>query len=377
MNGGVALVVEVDPHAHRAAARDALSRRERPTTSTTRSRRVAALDARRRRRARSALRRQRRRRAAGARRARRHARRAHRPDVRARCAQRLRARRPVARRSGARCATATRTSTVARSIAAMAGTCGDARAAGSAARSRSTTATTSARRRCRPASSDAFDIPGFVPEYIRPLFCEGKGPFRWAALSGDPDDIRVTDDAALEMFADDDGAVPLDPPGARARRVPGTAGAHLLARLRRARAVRPAVQRAGARRRGQGADRHRPRSSRHRIGRVAQPRDRRHARRQRRDRRLADPQRAAQRVGRRHLGVGPPRRRRRHRLLAARRHGDRRRRHARGGRAARARADVRPRHRRRAPRRRRLPRGDRTRARRAASGFPMREARSR
>ena len=50
---------------------------------------------------------------------------------------------------------------------------------------------------------NAFDIPGFVPEYVRPLFCEGKGPFRWAALSGDPDDIRVTDDAALEMFADD------------------------------------------------------------------------------------------------------------------------------------------------------------------------------
>jgi urocanate hydratase len=42
-----------------------------------------------------------------------------------------------------------------------------------------------------------------VPEYIRPLFCEGKGPFRWAALSGDPDDIRVTDDAALEMFGHD------------------------------------------------------------------------------------------------------------------------------------------------------------------------------
>jgi urocanate hydratase len=49
--------------------------------------------------------------------------------------------------------------------------------------------------------ANAFDIPGFVPEYIRPLFCEGKGPFRWAALSGDPEDIRVTDEAALEMFA--------------------------------------------------------------------------------------------------------------------------------------------------------------------------------
>jgi len=51
--------------------------------------------------------------------------------------------------------------------------------------------------------ANAFDIPGFVPEYIRPLFCEGKGPFRWAALSGDPNDIRVTDDAALEMFGHD------------------------------------------------------------------------------------------------------------------------------------------------------------------------------
>jgi urocanate hydratase len=48
--------------------------------------------------------------------------------------------------------------------------------------------------------TNAFDIPGFVPEYVRPLFCEGRGPFRWAALSGDPEDIRVTDEAALEMF---------------------------------------------------------------------------------------------------------------------------------------------------------------------------------
>jgi urocanate hydratase len=46
----------------------------------------------------------------------------------------------------------------------------------------------------------AFDIPGFVPEYIRPLFCEGKGPFRWVALSGDPRDIARTDQLALELF---------------------------------------------------------------------------------------------------------------------------------------------------------------------------------
>jgi len=51
--------------------------------------------------------------------------------------------------------------------------------------------------------TDAFDIPGFVPEYIRPLFCQGKGPFRWAALSGDPADIAATDQLALEMFAGD------------------------------------------------------------------------------------------------------------------------------------------------------------------------------
>jgi urocanate hydratase len=50
--------------------------------------------------------------------------------------------------------------------------------------------------------TDAFEIPGFVPEYIRPLFCEGKGPFRWVALSGDTNDIRRTDDLALELFPD-------------------------------------------------------------------------------------------------------------------------------------------------------------------------------
>ncbi|HEX5970248.1 MAG TPA: urocanate hydratase, partial [Intrasporangium sp.] len=50
----------------------------------------------------------------------------------------------------------------------------------------------------------AFEFPGFVPAYIRPLFCEGKGPFRWAALSGDAKDIAVTDRAVLELFPDND-----------------------------------------------------------------------------------------------------------------------------------------------------------------------------
>jgi urocanate hydratase len=52
--------------------------------------------------------------------------------------------------------------------------------------------------------AEAFDIPGFVPEYIRPLFCLGKGPFRWAALSGRPEDIYVTDEAVLKEFPEDE-----------------------------------------------------------------------------------------------------------------------------------------------------------------------------
>ncbi|MGD0018795.1 MAG: urocanate hydratase [Candidatus Limnocylindrales bacterium] len=52
--------------------------------------------------------------------------------------------------------------------------------------------------------ADAFDIPGFVPAFIRPLFCEGKGPFRWAALSGDPADILTTDRAILELFPENE-----------------------------------------------------------------------------------------------------------------------------------------------------------------------------
>src|SRR5450756_2936147 len=54
---------------------------------------------------------------------------------------------------------------------------------------------------------NAFDYPGFVPAYIRPLFCEGKGPFRWVALSGDPADIAVTDRAIVEEFSDDPALV--------------------------------------------------------------------------------------------------------------------------------------------------------------------------
>ena len=76
--------------------------------------------------------------------------------------------------------------------------------------------------------SRAFAFPGFVPAYIRPLFAEGKGPFRWAALSGDPADIRATDQAVLSLFPDNDRLAP----GSRRRRSesssrgcpPGSAG---------------------------------------------------------------------------------------------------------------------------------------------------------
>jgi urocanate hydratase len=51
---------------------------------------------------------------------------------------------------------------------------------------------------------DAFNYPGFVPAYIRPMFCEGKGPFRWVALSGDPEDIYRTDEAIIDLFPDDE-----------------------------------------------------------------------------------------------------------------------------------------------------------------------------
>lgn len=55
--------------------------------------------------------------------------------------------------------------------------------------------------------ANAFDIPGFVPEYIRPLFCDGKGPFRWAALSGDPNDIYETDKAIMETFPENEALI--------------------------------------------------------------------------------------------------------------------------------------------------------------------------
>ena len=97
--------------------------------------------------------------------------------------------------------------------------------------------------------ANAFDIPGFVPEYVRPLFCEGKGPFRWVALSGDPKDLARTDELVLELFPHDEHLRRWIAMAQRARPLPGTAGAHLLARAGRARAVRRRAQRSRSKRR--------------------------------------------------------------------------------------------------------------------------------
>ena len=211
--------------------------------------------------------------------------------------------------------------------------------------------------------SDAFSYPGFVPAYIRPLFCEGKGPFRWAALSGDPEDIYRPTQAILELFGDQEHIarwIRLAREKVQFQGLPARIcwlgyGERHLAGLRFNEMV--AVGRA------QGPDRDRARPPRHGLGRLAAARDRVDARRLRRGRRLAAPERAAEHRLRRELGLDPPGRRRRHGQVDPRRPGDRRRRHAAGRRAAAARADRRPGDRRRAPRGRRLRAGDRGRAR--------------
>ena len=118
-------------------------------------------------------------------------RRPHRPDQRARSAERLRAQRNDAGRRRACCARAHPEEYMARSMAAM------ARARGSHAATAEGGRRDVRLRQQHPHAGQergvehAFDIPGFVPEYIRPLFCEGRGPFRWVALSGDPADITA------------------------------------------------------------------------------------------------------------------------------------------------------------------------------------------
>src|SRR5918994_2136376 len=175
----------------------------------------------------------------------------------------------------------------------------------------------------RAGLSDAFTYPGFVPAYIRPLFCRGIGPFRWVALSGDPADVAATDRELALLFPDDP----------------------LLQRWLELAPGRVAFQGLPARICW--------------LGCVALPGDRVDAGRLRRDRGLADPERTRQRGCGRDLGERPPRRWGRHRQLDPRRHGRARRRVRRGGGAPRARAHDRSRHGRRAACGRGLRRGAR------------------
>ena len=174
----------------------------------------------------------------------------------------------------------------------------------------------------------AFAFPGFVPAYIRPLFCEGKGPFRWAALSGDPKDIAATDRAVLDLFPENDhlqrwiraAQDKVAFQGLPARICWLGYGERDVAGLRFNEMVASGEISAPIVIGRDHLD----------SGSVASPvpGDRGDGRRLRRDRRLAAAQRAGQRLVRRDLGVHPPRRRGRDRPVAPRRPGQRRRRHA-------------------------------------------------
>ena len=156
---------------------------------------------------------------------------------------------------------------------------------------------------------NAFAYPGFVPAYIRPLFCEGKGPFRWVGALGRSGRHRRHGSSGAGGVPRRRGARPLDPDGRRAHRLPGPAGAHLLAGLRRAAPARPAIQRDGRERRDHRPDRDRPGPSRLGLGGLALSRDRVDARRLRRHRRLAAAERARQHRLGGELGLDPQRRR--------------------------------------------------------------------
>ena len=200
----------------------------------------------------------------------------------------------------------------------------------------------------------AFEFPGFVPAYIRPLFCEGLGPFRWVALSGDPEDIAVTDAAIKELFPENTHLHKWIDAAQERVEFEGLPATDLLAGLRRTRQSRAALQPARQRRQGQGPHRDRPRPPRLRLRGLPVPGNRGHGRRLGRDRGLAAAERPAQHRLRRDLGLDPPRRRRRHRPVHPRRPGRRRRRHRPRRAKTRTPPHQRPRHGRHPPRRRRL-----------------------
>ena len=183
---------------------------------------------------------------------------------------------------------------------------------------------------------DAFTYPGFVPAYIRPLFCRGIGPFRWAALSGDPRDIAVIDQALSRAVSGGSTPSAVARAGVGPGRLPGPARPDLLARLRGSREGWARDERARPGGRGERSRSDRPRSSRRGLGGVAVSGDGGDGRWLGRHCRLADPERARQHGGRRDLGVGSPRRRRRDRELDPCGDGRRGGRNRRGGRPTRA-----------------------------------------
>ena len=213
------------------------------------------------------------------------------------------------------------------------------------------------------AHERAYAYPGFVPAFVRPMFCEGKGPFRWAALSGDPEDIAKTDRAVAELFPDDERLHRWLEMAEERVAFQGLPARICWLGYGAAREGGSALQRDGRVRRALGADRDRTRPPRQRQRREPVPRDRGDEGRFGRDRGLADPERAREHRGRRALGQRAPRRRRRDRVLDPRRDGRRRRRQRERRRAARTRPDDRPGDRRHAARGRRLRGGARGRLR--------------
>ena len=238
-------------------------------------------------------------------------RRRHRPDERARSAERLRAGRADGRAGRGAARSRPRRVPAPRRRVGPHPRRRDPRAAGRRAPRRSTTATRCAASPQSHGDEDAFAYPGFVPAYIRPLFCEGKGPFRWVALSGDPADIHATDEAILDLFGDQEHIarwIALAQERVAFQGLPARIcwlgyGERHLAGLRFNEMVASGEL--------QGAGRHRPRPPRRGLGRLARARDRGDGRRHRRGRRLAAAQRAREHRVRRVVGVDPPRRRRR------------------------------------------------------------------
>ncbi len=255
----------------------------------------------------------------------------HRPDLRPRRAERLRAARRAATRTSRCCAAEDPESYIERSYATMA----DARA-------RASRAPAARRRRLRlrqqPARAGAEGRRGrrVRASGVSSRSTSGRssararGPFRWAALSGrsrgHPRRPTARSWSSSRTTSRSPAGCASPRSASRSRDFRRGSAGSAMASAHRAGLLFNRLVRDG---KSPRADRHRPRPSGRRLRRLAQPRDRRHARRLRRDRRLADPERAAQHGVRRDVGLGPPRRRRRHRLFDPRRDGGRRRRHRR------------------------------------------------